>query len=69
MVPRMSVQVGPEKKPPEDEASGSNPLGRTFNENPHRTHGAGLLSDSWAIYCHSGGSVCRSRSCAGLWTF
>jgi hypothetical protein len=34
---RMSVLVGPERKPPEDEASGSNPLGRTpLNRTPHR---------------------------------
>jgi hypothetical protein len=37
------VQVGPETKPPEDEASGSNPLGR-IPLNPTRTvtYGAGF---------------------------
>jgi hypothetical protein len=37
----MSVRVGPEGKPPEDEASGSNPLGRMTTLKPRQTHFAG----------------------------
>ncbi|CAN5508167.1 hypothetical protein BH24GEM3_BH24GEM3_01030 [soil metagenome] len=40
-VPWMSVQVGPKRKPPEDEASGSNPLGRSTTA--RRRSAAGLL--------------------------
>jgi hypothetical protein len=57
----VSVQVGPERKPPEDEASGSNPLGRIpLNRTRTVTYGAGF-----SIFRRRVRYQCRAHSRTG----